>query len=199
MKREILSVLVGAALVVPMLAEAQRGQGRAQQGRPGVEKLAPITTGGRVGHRARPVARAPLHRDRVVYSSRPHYRGYGEYRVGGVWRPYRDARVRVRLDWGRAPLRYRVLHRMDQQLNPGELRHVLGHRMVNQIRRSGRRAGLRGAPRGYWVDSWRDGLVLVVTMDRVEVAEFIDYDRDGLIDDGYFFRDQRGRRWIARP
>lgn len=199
MKREILSVLMGAALIIPMEAEAQRGQNRAETGRAGVERLPPVTTGGRVGHRARPTARVPLHRDRVVYDSRAHYRGYGEYGAGRVWRPYRDARIRVRFDWGRAPIRYRVLRRMDHQLNPGELRHVLGHQTVNQIRRAGRRSGLRGAPRGHWVDSWRDGLILVVTMDRVEVAEFVDYDYDGRIDDAYFFGDRRDRRWISRP
>lgn len=159
MKREVMSVLFGAALLVPMNAEAQRGRGRDADGNARVEKLEPITTGGRTGHRARPAART----------------------------------LRVRFDYGRTPIFVRHRARLEGSLNPGELRHVLGQRTMKEIRNAGRRAGLRGAVRGHWIDARRHGLVLVVTMDRVDVAEFIDYDRDGWIDDSFFFHDRGGR------
>lgn len=195
MKRELMSVLLGAAMLVPVDAEAQRGRGRGSDDAPRVQKLEPVRRGGRIAPRAAR-ARPYTTRSRVVYRSREGYPRAGRgTRVHGI---YRDSWVRVRLDWGRAP-RFPVRARLDRSLNPGELRHVLGHQTVNRIRRAGRRMGLRGAPRGHWVDSWRHGLVLIVTMDRVDLAEFFDYDRDGFIDDAYFFRHDRGRRWIGRP
>ena len=196
MKRELMSVLFGAALLVPMDAEAQRGRGRAADDNPRVQKLEPITTGGRGAPRGRVAARAPYARNRVVYSSNTRYRVPRFYRSGRFG--YRDSRIRVRLDYGRAPIFVRPRARLAGRLSQGELRRVLGHETVRRIRQSGRRAGLRGAIRGHWVDARRHGLVLVVTMDRVDVAEFIDYDRDGWIDDSYFFRHDRGRRWTDR-
>lgn len=198
MKRELMSVLLGAALLVPMDAEAQRGRGSAADGDARVQKLEPITTGGRVAPRGRVAARAPYSRNRVVYSSQTQYRVPRAYRSGGWNRGYRDTRIRVRFDIGRAPIFVRPRARFEGRLNQAELRRVLGHDTVRRIRQSGQRAGLRGAVRGHWVDTRRQGLVLVVTMDRVDVAEFIDYDRDGWIDDSYFLRLDRGRRWIAR-
>ncbi len=198
MKRELKSVLLGAALIVPVDAEAQRGRGRAADDNPRVEKLQPITTGGRVAPRGRVAARAPYARDRVVYSSHSAYRVPRVYRSGRWNVGYRDTRIRGRLDYGRTPIFVRHRNRFDGRLNQGELRRVLGHETVRQVRQAGRRAGLRGPVRGHWVDARRHGLVLVVTMERVDVAEFIDYDRDGWIDDSFFFRHDRGRRWIAR-
>lgn len=198
MKRELMSVLIGAAILVPMDAEAQRGRGRAADDTGRVQKLESITTGGRVTPRGRFAARAPHSRNRVVYTSHSRVRGPGYYR-GGRWnRGYRDSRIRVRFDYGRAPLFVRDRAWRGGRLSQGELRRVLGHDTVRRIRTAGRRAGLRGAVRGHWVDTRRHGLVLVVTMDRVDIAEFIDYDRDGWIDDSYFFRHHEGRRWIDR-
>lgn len=198
MKREVMSVLLGAALLVPMDAEAQRGHGRDADTNPRVQKLEPITTGGRVAPRGRVAARAPYDHRRVVYSSHSGYRAPRVYRPGRWDVGYRDTRFRVRFDIGRAPVFVRPRMGFDAQLDAGELRHYLGHETVREIRRAGRRAGLRGPLRGHWVDARRHGLVLVVTMDRVDVAEFIDYDRDGWIDDSYFFHHDRGGRWIAR-
>lgn len=202
MKRELTMVLLGAALLVPVDVEAQRARGRAADADGRVEKLEPITRGGRVAPRARPArvrVRPGRVADRVVYSSHSRYRAPRYHRSGRIGRPYRDARIRVRFDWGLAPIVVRDRVYLDRRLNPGQLRRVLGHATVNEIRRAGRRAGLRGAPRGHWLDSRRHGRVLVVTMDRIDVAEFIDYDRDGWIDDAFFFRDARERRWIDRP
>ena len=198
MKRELMSVLIGAAILVPMDVEAQRGRGGAANDEGRVQKLEPVTTGGRLAPRGRVAARAPYARNRVVYSSHSAYRVPRFYRAGRWNRGYRADRIRVRLDYGRAPIFVRNRHRFDNRLNQGELRRVLGHATVDRLRRIGRRAGLRGAVRGHWVDTRRQGLILVVTMERVDLAEFIDYDRDGWIDDSYLFRHDRGRRWVDR-
>lgn len=192
MKREMMSVLVGAVLLVPAEADAQRARHRGPDRGPRVAQPAPVTASGRLAR-----CRAPAHarsfdcRSRVVYSS------HAGHRAVLVMRPYRDARIRIRADWVRAPVRFSLGVRFDRGLNPGELRRMLGHRTVDRIRHAGRRAGLRGAPRGHWVDSRVHGLVLVVTMDRVDVAEFIDSDRDGFFDDSFLFR--HDRRWVGWP
>lgn len=175
MKRELMSVLLGAALLVPAsTVDAQRGRG-GDRG-PRVERLQPITVGGRMAVGGR-VAGRVVYRSPVVY------------------RPYRNPRVQVHAEWLRVPARFTVGHRFDRALNPGQLKKVIGHRTVNRIRNAGRRAGLRGAVRGHWIDSRRHGLVLVVTMGGVDVAEFIDYDRDGWFDDSFLFRLDRGGYW----
>jgi hypothetical protein len=194
MKRELMSVLLGAAMLVPVDGVAQRGRGRGDDDAPRVQRLEPVTRGGRIAPR---VARARPHttRSRVVYRSRDRYaRPPRGTRLYGA---YRDGWIRVRLDWGRAP-RFPTRVRWRAHVNAGELRRVLGPRTVNRIRRAGRRMGLRGAPRGHWMETWRNGLVLIVAMDGVDVAEFIDYDRDGFIDDSFFLSHEHGRRLIGR-
>lgn len=196
MKRELLSVLIGAALIVPADVEAQRGRKHVPQRGPRVVDATPAVASGRLNR-----CRAPAHArsfecrpaNRVVYSSR------AGYRPTTVYRPYRDSRIRVRLAWGSGRLDFRARPHMAGTVGPAQLRRILGPQTVNRVRRAGRRLGLRGAPRGHWVESWRHGLVLVVTMDRVDIAEFVDYDRDGFVDDAFFFRHDGGRRWISRP
>lgn len=202
MKRELLSVLIGAALIVPVDVEAQRGRKHVPERGPRVAATAPAVASGRLAR-----CRAPAHArsfecrpaNRVVYTSRAGYSGSGGYRQATVYRPYRDNRIRVRLEWGSDRPYFRARPYMAGTVGPAQLRRILGPRTVNQVRRAGRRLGLRGAPRGHWLESWRHGLVLVVTMDRVDVAEFVDYDRDGFVDDAFFFRHDGGRRWISRP
>ena len=192
MKRELTALLLGAALIVPADAEAQRAKGRVDDG-PRVLKVAPVRAPGRVtggGPRAdvRPRPRAR----RVVYTT------HTAYRAPRLHRPLRDRRVRVRLEWDRAPFHFRA-PRFQGRVGPGELRRILGPRTVSRVRRAGRRVGLRGAVRGYWIDSWRHGVVLVATMEGIDVAEFIDYDCDGRIDDAFFLRAQAARGWIGHP
>lgn len=195
MKRELLSVLIGAALIVPVDVEAQRGRKHVPERGPRVAGTAPAAASGRLAR-----CPAPAHArsfecrpaNRVVYSSR------AGYRPATVYRPYRDARIRVRLDWGRSRLHFSTRPHMARAVGPAQLRRILGPQTVNRVRRAGRRLGLRGAPRGHWLESWRHGLVLVVTMDRVDIAEFVDYDRDGFVDDAFFLRHD-GRRWVSRP
>ena len=80
-------------------------------------------------------------------------------------------------------------------LNQGRLRDVLGRRTVDRVRNAGRRAGLHGSLRGYWEGDRYGGAILVITMGRVEVAEFVDFDRDGLVDEIFLIRsDYRLRR-----
>ncbi len=194
MKRELLSILLGAAFLAPAGADAQRPRARAADGGPRVERLEPITRGGRVAPRTR-VARvrhAPAP-SRIVYTS------HAGYRAPLAYRPYRDSRVRIRLEWGHAPLRLHERPYLDRSMSPGELRRLLGPHTVNRIRRAGRRSGLRGPVRGHWIDTWRHGLVLVVTMERTDLAEFIDYDRDGLIDDAFFFRHHAAWNRVSWP
>lgn len=199
MKRELMSVLLGAALLIPAAeADAQRPRSRAADRSGRVERLAPITVGARVSS-CRAPAHAPAHgcRGKDAYGGRVVYSGPVAYRSPRVVRPYRDARVRIRADWVRASLRFSLGRRFDRMVHPAELRRLLGHRTVSRIRNAGHRAGLRGLPRGHWVDSRRHGLVLVVTMDRVDMAEFIDYDRDGWFDDAFLVRHEYGGRWVT--
>jgi hypothetical protein len=179
MKRELMSALLGASLLVPVGVDAQRARHRAPQ-------PAPVTVSGRLGHCTPPAGARPFDcRARVVYSSGVRYGP----------RPSRAAWVRV--DWGRirlAPVRY---VRRDRFMNQGELRRLMGRHAVDRIRDHGRRAGLRGGLRGEWVQDGRRGHVLVVRMDRVDVAELVDFDRDGVVDDIFLMPLGTGGRWVA--
>ena len=68
-------------------------------------------------------------------------------------------------------------------LSQGELKDVIGNRAVRLVRDAGRQAGLRGALRGHWVRDYGRRSTLVITMERVDVAEFVDFDGDGYVDD----------------
>lgn len=194
MKRELMSVLLGAALLVPA-SDASAQRGRSERG-PRVERLQPITVGGRVAVAGRVAGcPAPAHAPAVGCRRRAAYSARAVYRSPVVYRSYRDSGIRVRAEWVRVPARFSAGYRFDRALNPGQLKKVIGHRTVDRIHDLGHRAGLRGSARGHWIDTRRHGLVLVVTMDRVDVAEFIDYDRDGWFDDSFLFHLDRGGYW----
>jgi len=185
--------------------EASRGHtGRVATVRPG--RVAAVHNGrGTAVHRGR-VAASRGHGGRVVYAPDRHVRvkarHYGRrydrivYRSYRPYRIYRGSRILIRADWGPIRIRYDYDYgrRYDGYLYAGELQHLLGHNTVTRIRRAGHRAGLRGALRGHWVDGGSDGHILVVTMEGVDVAEFIDYDRDRLIDDAFIYDDYEDRR-----
>ena len=78
------------------------------------------------------------------------------------------------------PVRYRG---RSGTIGQGALRDMLGAATFHRIRERGRRAGLRGALRGHWLESRRLGAVLTLTMGGREVAELHDFDRDGLVDE----------------
>lgn len=178
MKRELMSALIGASILVPKDMEAQRGRDRG----PRVQQPAPAVVSGRL-NRCRPPsgARAFDCRSRVVYTS------------GTRWAPRRVNAAWIRADWGRvrfAPVRYR----RDRFLNQGELTRLVGPHTISRIRKEGRRSGLRGPLHGEWIRAPRSGRVLVVTMDRVDVAELVDFDRDGIVDDVYLIGPGGDRR-----
>lgn len=186
MKRKVMMVLLGASFFAPIDAEAQRA--RSRDHRP--SQPARVTVSGRlVGCRAPAGARSFDCRSRVVYSS---YSGSRRSRA------YRSNRLRVRADWGRVrmiPLRHRARNGV---LNQGRLRDVLGRRTVDRVRNAGRRAGLHGSLRGYWESDRYGGAILVITMGRVEVAEFVDFNRDGVVDEIFLIRSDYGLRRVSR-
>ncbi|MDA0327963.1 MAG: hypothetical protein O2958_02960 [Gemmatimonadetes bacterium] len=174
MRHNLVMVLIGASFLVPLDASAQRTRDTRDRG-PRATQPAPITVSSRI---------AP--RSRVVYSS--HSSRYRREVQDRFW---------VRVDWGRdrVALRHRARAGV---LNHRRLVDVLGHRAVDRVHDAGRRAGLRGALRGHWEDTRGRGSILIVTMDRVEIAEFLDYDGDGFIDDVYMIREARDRRGSSR-
>ena len=182
-RNKVFVLLIGALIVVPAEADAQRNRNRDRDdGR--VERLEPVRAPGRVIDRGfnRP-GRALDRRHRVVYSSR----GYGA-RGRILW---------ARADWGRVRM-HTFGYNRGRVLNQRDLRNVVGNRAVNRIRQAGRRAGLRGQLRGHWVGSRGFGRVLLVRMGGVEIAELVDFDRDGFIDDIYVMRYGRGRQVVSR-
>ena len=182
MRREMMTLLIGASMLVPTAADAQRGRGhRGPRAQP-----APVAVSGRLTS-----CRAPAGARRfdcpatVVYRSRAHYV------------PRRGNHVWVRARWG--PIRFGAIrhYRYDRFLNQSELRDLVGLRTVHLIRDEGRRAGLRGALRGQWVSSGGYERTLVVTMEGVDVAEIVDFDRDGVVDEVFIVRPGRDRRVLG--
>ncbi len=185
MKRGLFTLLIGATLMTAADVEAQRGRNRdrgneVNRDRNRVERLEPVRARGRVVprvHRASRPAQAgrPSHRfnrgSRVVYSTRARYPSYTR---GHRW---------ARVDWGRVRLRTVFVTHDRGYLNKRDLRDLLGKRTVDRIKNAGRRAGLRGSMRGFWVAQRGYGEVLVVTMGGVDVAELADFNRDGFIDE----------------
>ncbi len=192
MKRELITLLIGASFFASDV-EAQRNRDQVNAGgdRNGrndrVEQLEPIRASGRIAPRH--VYRGGRYdrRTRVVYSSRSWYR---TPRARNSW----GRNAWIRADWGRIRMRPFVLRHDRAFLNKRELREVLGRRTVDMLRDSGRRAGLRGTMRGHWVEQRGQGRILVVTIDRVDVAEFVDFDRDGFVDDVFLISTRGNRR-----
>lgn len=198
MRREWMAVLIGASMLAATDVEAQRGRDR-ESGRRGeerervgrVEQLEPIRAPGRVvpaaAPRVRSRARPATHhyvdaRSRVVYRS-PAYR---RYHRPAAW---------IRVDWGpRVRFRVVVAPRHGAYLSQGELRRLLGREAVRDIRDAGHSMGLRGSLRGHWVQARGVGAVLVVTMGGTDVAELVDYDRDGFVDDFFLVGPRAWRR-----
>lgn len=189
MKREALVLMIGSLLLGTGDAEAQRNdrnrdRNRDRDGR--VERLEPVHAPGRVV--AQPVYRPARHhrgsRSRVVYSSRRHRPSYVAH---GSW---------VTTDWGRV-VRFRPIVRPRHRafLNRGELNELLGRHTVRHIRDAGRSVGLRGEIRGHWVTRRYD-TILVVSMGGSDVAELIDFNGDGFVDEAYVIS-PRGYRAAA--
>ena len=194
MKRGMLMLTAGALLLVPIDADAQRARsrddGRIQNRNGRVERLEPVRAPSRVvDRRVRyvPTRHVRNGRSRVVYSS------YGRY--GPRWRNA----FWVRADWGRRIRFHAIGHRNPNRvLNQARLRDVLGNRTVRRLEDAGRAMGLRGALRGHWVSGYGRGHILVISMDRVDIAEVIDFDRDGFVDDVFLIRGTRDDQVVSR-
>ena len=175
MKREALVLMIGSLLLGTGEADAQRNDRRGDRDRNGrVERLEPVHAPGRVV--ARPAYRTNTHHrggSRVVYSSRRHR---SAYTAGYGW---------VRADWRRA-VRFRpiVQPRNRAFLNKRELNELIGRRVMRDIRDAGRAAGLRGKMRGHLVYHRYD-TILVVTMGGNDVAELVDFNGDGFVDEAW--------------
>ena len=187
MKRLALVTMIGSLLLGTGELEAQRGDRGKNRDRNGrVERLEPVHAPGRVVDR-RAYRPAPPHRGgrtRVVYRSGRPRTGYDAY---GAW---------IRFDWARAVyFRPIVEPRRRAFLNQGELKALLGHRVVRQIRNAGRSVGMRGPMRGHWVYDRYD-TILVVTMGGNDVAELVDYNGDGFVDETYLIG-RRGYRPVV--
>lgn len=181
MRRKLWVVLVGTSLLIPIEANAQRGQNR---GRTSVQRVPAVS--GRLAECRPPAGARPFDCSaRIVYSSR----AYGSNRPGVVW---------ARTDWGRVRIRTDFRRGRWGVLNQRQLRDVLGRRTLDRVRDVGRKSGLRGSLRGRWHQAGRSGDVLVVTMGGREVAEFVDYNRDGFVDEVLVPRNVRGRRVASR-
>ena len=164
MKRMLSAALLGASFLIPAEATAQRVRVVADHPR-----AVPVT--GRLAE-----CRAPS-RGRA-YVCRPETNVVYRY-AGGARRPVvRDWAV---VEWGRIHM-YPVRGSWHGLINEGRLRDMLGDRTVERVRDRGRRFGLRGPVRGDWHESLRFGAVLTLRVDGREVAELLDFDRDGIVD-----------------
>lgn len=164
MMRTLSMVLMGASFLIPTAAEAQA----ASYTHP---RVLPANTA-RLAN-----CRAPGHGR--AYVCRTESNVLYRY-AGGV----RRAVVRdwVVVEWGRMRLHPVRLHRHDGRIGEPVLRDMLGRDAVARIRDHGRRAGLRGPVRGTWHESLRYGAILTLEMQGREVAELLDFDRDGWVD-----------------
>ena len=170
MKHTLWMVLMGTFFLIPIEAEAQRGRARNAHASRQIAPVSARLTSCRApsgGHAY--LCRNDVRTD-VVYRSSSSGRG-------------RTRRAWVVANWGRIhiyPVRYRARSR---EITQGRLRDMLGAETVRRVRDVGRRAGLRGSVRGQWIESRRSGAVLTLTMSRQEVAQLLDFDRDGLVDE----------------
>ena len=175
MKREALVLMIGSLLLGTGEADAQRNDRRGDRNRNGrVERLEPVHAPGRVV--ARPTYRAnTAYRggSRVVYSTRRHRPAYAAHRG---W---------VRADWRRA-VRFRSFVRPGHRgfLNKRELQDLIGRRALRDIRDAGHSVGLRGKMRGHLVYHRYD-TILVVSMGGSDVAELVDFNGDGFVDEAW--------------
>lgn len=164
MKRMFSVALLGASLLIPAEAGAQRVRV--------VERHRAVPVTGRLAE-----CRAPSHGR--AYVCRPHASNVVYRYAGGVRRPVvRDWAV---VEWGRIHM-YPVRGSRDGRITQGRLRDMLGDRTVERVRDRGRRFGLRGPVRGDWHESLRFGAVLTLSMEGREIAELLDFDRDGIVD-----------------
>jgi hypothetical protein len=112
------------------------------------------------------------------------------YRYASTTRP-QSARVWITPSWARVRVDFRRHDVRRGEIDQRWLRDVVGKHTIRRVREHGHDAGLRGPVRGHWVARGHDD-VLVLTMERQEVARLIDRDLDGRVD---VFLLRNFRRW----
>ena len=168
MKRQLQSVVVGAAILLPVSAEAQYGLSRPEIG---PDPVVPrVVRSGACASRSRGRERGCV----------PFVRARSTSRHGVIVRYAGHD-----FDRGRA-----------RSIGRRELRDLLGRDAVRRLREHGRDVGLRGAMRAEWVRWGRMGDALVVTVDGVELALGFDHNRDGRLDE-LVLVDPWDRRWVS--
>jgi hypothetical protein len=174
MKRIFGLVLIGASVLIPANAQAQR---RGVPDAPSARHYAGASSARLAGCRAPAAGRS--------YVCRSDARPRVVYRYSGrTRRPI--VRSRVGRDWGVIRM-YPVRHRgRGGMIRQAALRQVLGAATFHRIHERGRRAGLRGPLRGHWREGPRLGAVLTLTMGGQQIAQLHDFDRDGLADEVWF-------------
>lgn len=174
MKRIVGLVLMGASVLIPMNAEAQR---RGAPGAPSARDYVGPASARLAGCRAPAAGRSYVCRSDA--RTRVVYRYSGQAR-----RPV--VRSRFDRDWGLIHM-YPVRHRGRSGLiRQAALRQMLGAATFHRMHERGRRAGLRGPLRGHWREGPRLGAVLTLTMGGQALAQLHDFDRDGLADEVWF-------------
>ena len=164
MKRIVSMVVIAASLSMADAATAQRG-------RSDHPRVLPATTA-RLEH-----CRAPGHGRAYVCRTASNV----VYRYsGGVRRPI--VREWIVVEWEQLRMHPVRVHRRDGRIGEPMLRDMLGRAAVSRIRERGHRWGLRGPLRGDWHESVRYGAILTLEMEGREIAELLDFDRDGWVD-----------------
>lgn len=181
MNRKLWMALIGASVLMPIDADAQRVRPR---NRPAERTVAPASA--RLAN-----CRTPR-QGRAYVCDAPHDNIVYRYSAD---RGRRARRAWIPASWGRRSV---YLTRRDLrrgEVRQGRLREILGPATVRRVRDHGRRAGLRGSLRGHWLRRGRASSILVLTMRDQEVARLVDYDRDGLIDDFLLRNFRHSRSW----
>jgi hypothetical protein len=176
MKIVLWMVLLGTSFLIPAEAFAQRGRNA------DVRVVAPERSA-RLAH-----CRAPSNGRAYVCRSEPNSRVV--YRYASTTRP-QSARVWITPSWARVRVDFRRHDVRRGEIDQRWLRDVVGKHTIRRVREHGHDAGLRGPVRGHWVARGHDD-VLVLTMERQEVARLIDRDLDGRVD---VFLLRNFRRW----
>lgn len=182
MKRRLWVVLVGTSFLIPIQADAQRARSR---GVPVTRHVNARASGRLTSCRAPSGGRAYVCRGdtrrNVVY----RYSGTGRTRTRLRW---------VLAEWGNMHMHMRLAGRSTRagSISQSRLKDMLGARTVRRVRDLGRRAGLRGSLHGHWVENRRLGAVLTLSIGDREVAQFLDFDRDGSVDEVLL---RNFRRW----
>lgn len=165
MRREAWIVLLGIGLLAPIQLGAQKSQRRAENSY-------------RSGNRGAVACTSTMRSARRDCSGRLAPIRVASGRIHGV----RARRTWIPVDWGNVFIRHSADRDRFDAISQGRLQRMLGRASVERLRSLGRHDGLRGRLRGHWYMGSRRGAVLVISIGGREVAQFVDYNRDGWVD-----------------